>query len=333
MADDVTLVTGGAGFLGRHVVAVLRDRDIHLRVLDTQPGHGVDGLDWVQGSVTDESVVRDALEGVSSVVHLAAIPHLWTRDMRDFGRVNHVGTRVMLDAARSQGVSAFVHVSSLTTRVFGSVGRQERSVRETDIPPLDQMLGPYPRSKWLAEEAARSAKSEGMPVRIAIPTMPLGPGDTNLTPPTRMILDFVQGKTPAFLETWMNIADVRDMAGGIVDMLGTETPSEGVFLGGKNLRLSELLQALEHVSGIKMPTSKVPGFVAEAFAHADEFVSTYLTHTPPKAPVTGVRLARRPVTFDMSLAQDLLPAPTFSLEDTLGDTLDWFQREGLRTGA
>ena len=329
MADDLTLVTGGAGFLGRHVVSALRGRGMSVRVLDIQAGEDVRGLDWVQGSVTDEGTVRKAFEDVGRVVHLAAIPHLWVRDMRDFGRVNHHGTRVMLDTACACNVSAFVHVSSLTTRVSGPAGGKERSVREKDIPALHEMLGPYPHSKWLAEDAARSAQADGLPVRIAIPTMPLGPGDTSLTPPTRMILDFVSGRTPAFLETWMNIADVRDMAAGIVGLLSMSAPPQGVFLGGENLRLSDLLAQLEQVSGVKMPGSKVPGVVAEVFAHLDEIVATHLTHKPPKAPVTGVRLARRPVTFDMSLARDLLPAPEYALAETLTDTLAWLEQEGL----
>lgn len=329
MTSNLTLVTGGAGFLGRHVVDCLIADGCQVRVLDTQPGDQKPTVDWVQGSVTDEGTVASACAGVTRIIHLAAIPHLWSPDMRDFARVNHTGTQVMLDAARSLGVSAFVHVSSLTTRVAGAVGGTPRTVCETDIPDVGEMLGAYPRSKWMAEDAGRQAHDDGLPVRIAIPTMPLGPGDVGLTPPSRMVLDFVSGRTPAYLETWMNIADARDMAASIVAMLDADVPRSGLFVGGENIQLSHLLARLEALSGVAMPKSKVPGSVAQAFAYADEFVATRLTGKPPKAPLTGVKLARRPIQFDMQAARDVLPAPRYSLDDTLGDLLNWFETEGL----
>lgn len=335
MTADLTLVTGGAGFLGRHVVDCLIARGHPVRVLDRQPDHRASGAQWVLGSVTDQQAVADACSGVARVIHLAAIPYLWSPDVRDFARVNHTGTQIVLDAAKAQGVSAFVHVSSLTTRVSGAIGGEPRTVSEADLPPVEDMLGAYPRSKWLAEQAARLAYDDGLPVRIAIPTMPLGPGDVGLTPPSQMVLDLVSGRTPAYLETWMNIADARDMAASIVAMLDTDIPRHGLFVGGENLLLSDLLHRLEAVSGVAMPKSKVPGFVAQAFAYADEFVATRLTGKPPKAPLTGVKLARRPIKFDMQAARNILPPPRYSLDDTLTDLLNWFESEGLwsrRTG-
>lgn len=329
MTANLTLVTGGAGFLGRHVVDCLLAIGCSVRVLDRQPDDRQSGAEWVLGSVTDEQTVAAACTGVSRIIHLAAIPHLWSPDMRDFARVNHTGTQMLLDAAKVQNVSAFVHVSSLTTRVAGASGAVPRSVTEADLPRVDDMLGAYPRSKWLAEAAARQAYDDGLPVRIAIPTMPLGPGDVGLTPPSRMVLDFVSGRTPAYLETWMNIADARDMAASIVAMLDIDVPRHGLFVGGENLLLSDLLHRVEALSGVSMPKSTVPGFVAQAFAYADEFVATRITGKPPKAPVTGVKLARRPIQFDMQAARNVLPSPRFSLDDTLNDLLNWFETEGL----
>jgi dihydroflavonol-4-reductase len=332
MTANLTLVTGGAGFLGRQVVDCLLASGCRVRVLDTQPDDMQSGAEWVPGSVTDEQTVASACDGVARIIHLAAIPHLWLPDMRDFARVNHTGTQVMLDAAKAQGVLAFVHVSSLTTRVSGPSGGAPRTVTEADLPGVDDMLGAYPRSKWLAEQAARQAHDDGLPVRIAIPTMPLGPGDYGLTPPSRMVLDFVSGRTPAYLETWMNIADARDMAASIVAMLDMDVPRHGLFVGGENLLLSDLLHRLEAVSGVAMPRSKVPGFVAQAFAYADEWAATRLTGKPPKAPLTGVKLARRPIQFDMQAARKGLPSPRYSLDDTLRDLLNWFETEGLWSG-
>lgn len=329
MTANLTLVTGAAGFLGRHVVDCLTATGCAVRVLDTQPDDRQTDAEWVQGSVTDEGTVASACHGVSRIIHLAAIPHLWSPDMRDFARINHTGTQIMLDAAKAHGVLAFVHVSSLTTRIAGAVGGMPRTVTEADLPGVEDMLGAYPRSKWLAEEAARQAFDDGLPVRIAIPTMPLGPGDAGLTPPSRMVLDFVSGRTPAYLETWMNVADVRDMAASIVAMLDIDVPRTGLFVGGENLQLSHLLQRLETLSGAAMPKSTVPGFVAQAFAYADEFVATHFTGKPPKAPLAGVKLARRPIQFDMRAARDALPSPRYDLNETLSDLLDWFEAEAL----
>ncbi len=328
MSDAITLVTGGAGFLGRHVVALLEGRGDPVRVVDTQGAPEGCGADWRQGSVTDPQFLSQAFADVSEVIHLAAIPHLWSADSNAFDRVNHLGTQRVVDAAWTEGVSAFVHVSSLTTRISGEKSSLPRRVREADLPPLDAMLGAYPRSKWLAEDAARRAQAEGMPVRIAIPTMPLGPGDFSMTPPTRMALDFVSGKTPAYLDTWMNICDVRDMAAGIVALLDVPAPESGVFLGGNNLRMGEVLEHLQAASGVAMPKARVPGFVAEAFAYLDEFAADHLTHKLPKAPLTGVRLARRPIQFDMSLARELLKFEARPLDETLSDLLVWFEAQG-----
>jgi len=329
MQTELTLVTGGGGFLGRHVVRALRAQGHAVRVLDVQDAPQELAADWVVGSVTDPDTVRTVLGDVARVIHLAAIPHLWCRDRSRFDAVNAAGTQVLLQAAASQGVSAFVHVSSLTTRVAGPPGGPQRQVAEADLPPLHDMLGPYPRSKWLAEDHARAARRNGLPVRIAVPTMPLGPGDFGFTPPTQMVLDFVCGRTPAFMESVMNVADVRDMATQIVAMLETEVPESGCFVGGVNLKLSALLQSLEAASGVKMPTTPVPGIVAEMAALVDEGLLSRLTGKPPKAPLTGVRLARRPVAFDMTLARSLLPAPEYDLQMTLEDVLAWFDQQNL----
>lgn len=340
MTAGLTLVTGGAGFLGQHVVSALTARDMPVRVLDIRAG-GADAatsggcaVEWVRGSVTDEDVVAASMKGVDAVIHLAANPYLWARSACEFDVVNHQGTRTVLAAARKADLQAFVHVSSLTTRIAGRAGHaehEERQVKETYIPDLSDMLGAYPRSKWLAEDAARKARADGLPVRIAIPTMPLGPGDRSLTPPTRMVLDYVSGTTPASVESWMNVADVRDMAAWLVALLDKETPPEGVFLGGDNIRLSSLLRRLEATSGVAMPRRQVPGWAAEGYAHVDEFLSARVTNRMPKAPVTGVKIARRPVTFDLSLAQALLPRRQFTLDATLCDLLSWFDEHGYWT--
>jgi len=327
--SDLVLVTGGAGFLGRHVVRTLLPAGRKVRVLDVAPDPGGDDVEWHTGSVTDSAAVSRAMAGVTGVIHLAAIPHLWAKPVTLFDEVNAHGTQVVLEAARAADVGAVVHVSSLTTRIGGATGGKPQHVTEAHRLAPQAMLGAYPRSKWLAEDAARKAWATGMPVRIAIPTMPMGPGDAGMTPPTRMVLDLVSGKTPAYLDTWMNIADVRDMAVALVALLDIETGSDGVLVGGDNILLGDLLARLQHLSGVTMPTATVPGWLAEGFAYLDEFVADHVTGKPPKAPVTGVRLARRAITFDMTLAEEILPPRRHTLNQTLNDLLGWFTDEAL----
>lgn len=329
MTAGPVLVTGGAGFLGGHVVASLKASGQAVRVLDiTQPPGGAAG-DWVTGSVCDREIVREAMNGTGAVIHLAANPHLWAPDKTEFDRVNHLGTRNMLNAAREAGVSSFVHVSSLTTRVSGPTGGPPRRVNEACQPPVEDMLGNYPASKWRAEAAAREAHAQGLPVRIAIPTMPLGPCDRTLTPPTRMVLDFAAGRTPAFMETWVNLCDVRDMAAGIVALLDAPPDAEGYLLGGGDLRLGDFLSLLARVSGRRMPRHKVPPPLAETFARLDEWMADHVTGKPPTAPLTGVRLARRPILFDTVKAQRTIDFSSRPLTETVRDVLAWFEAEGL----
>lgn len=330
MTSGLTLVTGGAGFLGGHVVRHLAEAGVPVRVLDiAEKPADTPARDWVAGSITDKDVLTRAMGGVRQVVHLAAVPHLWARDATVFERVNFQGTRAVLAAARAANVASMVHVSSLTTRIAGPAGGQPRVVTEDDLPPLDEMLGPYPRSKWLAERAARNALAEGLPVRIAIPTMPLGPGDAALTPPTRMTLDFVCGRTPAFVDAWLNLCDVRDMAAGIVRLLDAPPEAHGYLLGGPNIKLGDFLAVLGRVSGVKMPTRQVPAWLAEGFAQAETAIADTVTGHSPKAPLTGVRLSRRPVLFDSARAANVLGFKPRPLDATLTDLLAWFEAEGL----
>lgn len=330
MTGDFTLVTGGAGFLGGHVVERLVREGARVRVLDIAalPAARAD-VEWVMGSVTDKDALAQAMKGAGRVIHLAAVAHLWARDATVFERVNFQGTRAVLAAAKAAGVSSFVHVSSLTTRIAGPAGGQPRVVTEDDLPPLEAMLGAYPRSKWLAERAARNALAEGLPVRIAIPTMPLGPGDRGLTPPTRMTLDFVCGRTPAYVDAWMNLCDVRDMADAIVRLLDARPEAHGYLLGGPNIRLGDFLKVLGRVSGVAMPERRVPAWLAESFATAETFVADALTGHSPKAPLTGVRLSRRPVLFDSARAANATGFKPRPLDETLTDLLAWFEAEGL----
>ena len=200
MTEPLALVTGGAGFIGAHLVRQLRDRGIRVRVLDIREQSSVDpGIEMVRGSILDSDVVNRALVGVDTLCHLAANPNFWERRKSEFEKVNLHGTRIVLEAAERSDVRRIVYGS--TEAVLKS------SRRSTTLPiteawadlDVDDMPGPYCRSKFLAEHEARRAAERGQPVIIVNPTMPLGPGDSLLTPPTQMLLLFSRWPHPGIL--------------------------------------------------------------------------------------------------------------------------------------
>lgn len=324
------LVTGGSGFVGTHLADRLCRRGERVRVLDiAEPRSLPDGADFVCGSVTDQDTVSKAMSDIDAVFHLAANAHLWARDKRDYPKINTGGTIVVLDAAAQAGVKRIVHGSSLTVLV-GNHGRHAPiTVNEDTVIPLEDMVGPYCRSKHLADQAAMRAAKQGAPVTIILPTLPIGPGDHGLTPPTRMILNLLHGKTPAYLQCLLNLIDVRDVAEGAILARDRGLIGERYILGRQDLWMSELLQKLQKLTGVSMPTRRVPYGVAIAAAFFDEWTSDWITRCPPRAPLTGVKLAGRKIRFDSNKAANNLGLTYRNLDDTLKDQLHWFFKYGL----
>lgn len=322
----LSLVTGAAGFVGRHLVAALAANGENVRALDLID---CEGVETVKGSIEDAETAARAVSGADFVFHLAGNAQLWARDARSFDRVNHVGTRVMLEAARRAGVSRFVHCSSLTTLVGRRTpigeSRADESVR---LEPAD-MLGPYPRSKLLAERAAAEAATRSLDVVIAIPTEPLGPGDESLTPPTRLILDLLAGKTPATIDCMLNFVDVRSLAAGLIAARDRGRRGERYLLGGENVTMRRLLDALERNGGGAMPRARLPYWVALAAGIADTEILSRLTGKTPKAPLTGVRLAGRRVSFSSDKARRDLGWISAPFEPALEDARHWLIGRGL----
>lgn len=319
------LVTGGAGFIGRHVVTALRAKGRTVRVLDVSAEPGLPpGISCLRGSVTDREAVRAALDGVDRVFHLAAIPHLWARDRRVFDAVNAGGTRIVLEEARRAGIGCLVHTSTdaILLADYGRIADETVAVTEAGMP------GPYCLSKLRAEQAARQAAEAGMHVVIVNPTVPVGPGDASETPPTRMLLDFLNGRTPAFLDCTLNLVDVRDVAYGHLLAASRGRAGERYILGGETVSLAGLLVALERLSGYRMPRRRIPYWLALAAAHVDEAIADRLTGRPPRAPLTGVRLARRLGPLSTAKAHRDLGFASRPLCDSLRDFLAWARETG-----
>ena len=327
----LSLVTGGSGFIGRHLVDALVARGDRVRVLDLRPVvPEAQGVEQVIGSITDPAAVARAVDGCERVFHLAANPNLWAPDPATFDAVNHQGTRRMLEAAQKAHVNRFVYTS--TESILKSYRAPKTSTRalidESVVLTLDDMPGPYCRSKYLAEEAAREAAAGGLPVVIVNPTMPIGPGDSLLTPPSKMILGFLNGETPAYLDCEFNLVDARDVAAGQVLAAEKGRVGERYILGNVNLSLGALLEALQRLTGVAMPRTRIPYALALVSAVVSEGISS-ITKKPPIAPLTGVRLARTSMAFDCSKARGELGWECRSLDDSLIDTIRWMSGRGL----
>jgi len=330
--DALTIVTGGAGFIGTHLVAILAGRGERVRVIE-RPGaptnHLSHEIEVVRADIRDRRCLAKALDGGTHVYHLAANPNLWVRDRREFDAVNHVGTVNVLEAAIEAGARRIVHTSteSILTKASAS-GPIDESV---EIHEWDT-VGPYCLSKLRAENAAMNLARSGQPVLIANPTMPVGPGDRGLSPPTRLIRDFCRGKIPARVDCTLNLIDVRDVAEGLVRVMEKGQPGRRYLLAGENLSLLEMFQELSRITGIRPPRFRVPFWLALIVAYSSEFWADYVSGSPPKATVTGVQLARRIMHFDPTRTLDeigLVPRP---IRRSLFDSVQWLTTNGQISG-
>lgn len=326
--DDLTIVTGGAGFIGSHLVERLAGRGERVRVVErpgAEVGHLPRGVEVVFADIRDRNAVAEALRGGRRVYHLAANPNLWVRDRAEFAAVNHRGTVHVLDAALDAGAERVLHTS---TESILTCARADGPIAEDVEVTLDDAVGPYCRSKLLAENEAMARAREGKPVVVANPTMPVGPGDRGPSPPTRLIRDFCRGALPARMDCTLNLIDVRDVAEGLVRTMERGEPGRRYLLGGENLTLVGLLGVLSELTGVTVPRWRVPYPVGLAVAHFSEFWADRVTGRTPKATVTGVRLTRRTMHFDASrslAALDLTPRPA---RESLADAVAWLRRTG-----
>ena len=286
-----TLVTGGSGFIGQHLVRVLLARGRAVRILDLrEPEYAPAGLQFVKGSILDARQVRKALAGIEDVYHLAALPGMWMPDKRDFHAVNCRGTEIVLAAARERGVSRFLYCS--TESILFGRSNCEPVVTESVRTTPEEMPGAYTRSKMLAEQRALQAAALGFPLIIANPTMPIGP-HRNLTPPTAMLRYFLNRRIQVYVDFVLNLVDVRDVAAGLVLAMERGQVGQRYILGGQNISLRKLLDLVGAMSGRNALRIPLSTGVARLAATAMEFLSDHLTHRSPSATVEGVRIALR----------------------------------------
>ena len=331
--DGLTIVTGGAGFIGSHLVELLAGRGERVRVVE-RPGAGADhlpeGVEVVRADIRDQEAVGRALRGGRWVYHLAANPNLWARDRREFDAVNHRGTVHVLDAAHAAGAERVLHAS---TESILTCARAAGPIAEDVEVGLGDAVGPYCRSKLRAENEAMARARAGQHVVVANPTMPVGPGDRGLSPPSRLIRDFCLGRLPARMDCTLNLIDVRDVAAGLALAMERGRPGRRYLLGGENLTLLGLLEQLSELTGVPVPRWRVPYPVGLAVAYLSEAWADLATGRPPKATVTGVRLTRRTMHFDASRSLAELGLAPRPVRRSLADAVAWLRRAGQLGGA
>jgi dihydroflavonol-4-reductase len=325
-----TLVTGAAGFLGSHVARQLVARGESVRVLvrASSSNRAISdlSLEYVTGDLRDAASLDRAMAGVKRVYHVAADYRLWARKSKDIYDSNVGGTKNLLAAAKRADVEQLIYTSTVATI---AVDRPELPNEFTDA-KLEEMVGHYKRSKWMAEREALQAAREGLPVIVAMPTTPVGPWDWKPTPTGKIILDFLNGKMPGYVETGLNFVGVEECAAGHLLAAEHGKVGERYLLGAENLTLKGLLDLLAKITGLRAPAMKIPHGVALGVAYVESAFSR-LVGKEPQIPVEGVKIAKHKMFVDASRAQRELGFQPGPVAAALERAVRWYQANGYVT--
>jgi dihydroflavonol-4-reductase len=322
-------VTGATGFLGSHVARVLAEQGANLRLLvrSTSNLKNLEGFkaETATGDLRDPASLEKAMSGCDTVFHVAADYRLWLRDPNEMYRSNVEGTRAILEAARKNGVKNVVYTSSVATIGFSGNGR---SADEDSPVSLADMIGHYKRSKFMAEQVAMEAGRSGLRVVTVNPTTPIGEQDVKPTPTGRIVVDFLKGKFPAYVETGLNLVDVRECALGHISALEKGKTGERYILGGENLTLKQILDKLSFISGLPSPNIKLPYFVAYIAGAVDQTISGSLLGREPRATVETVRMGKKKMWASSAKAERELEWKLIPAENALRRAVEWFRKNG-----
>lgn len=358
-------VTGASGFIGANLVHELRRRGHEVKALlrGTSDLRGLQGVEFerADGDVNDREKLKAALRGCDWCFHVAASYHLWLRDYKPMYAANVEGTRNVIEAAGGAGCSRIIYTSTVGciglpgrnkggmrnaecgTKIEATlnIGHRTSNIEETGkiegVTPTDentpvsaeQMSNHYKISKWQAEQVARELAAKGLPVVIVNPSAPVGPRDVKPTPTGNVIVDFLNRRMPAYLDTGLNWVHVRDVATGHILAAEKGRIGERYILGNAegNWTMKHAFDILEKITGIPAPKFRVPYVVALLAAHIDETVSRF-TGKPPKAPLAGVRMAKYKMFFNPGKAIRELGLPQTPAEQALRDAVEWFRGNG-----
>jgi dihydroflavonol-4-reductase len=326
-----TLVTGAAGFLGSHVARQLVARGEQVRVLmrasSTNRAIADLSLEYVTGDLRDPASLDRAMSGVKRVFHVAADYRLWAKRKQEIYDSNVGGTKNLLEAATRAGIEQLIYTSTVATI---AVDRAQHPNEFTDA-KLEEMVGHYKRSKWLAEQEVLNAAKAGLPVIVAMPTTPVGPWDWKPTPTGKIILDFLNGKMPGYVETGLNFVGVEECAAGHLLVAEKGQVGERYLLGGENLTLKQMLDTLSKITGLPAPRLKIPHRLALGVAYANTLFSRMIGREPG-IPVEGVKIARHMMFVDCSRAQRELGFKAGPVSAALERAVRWYEENGYIAG-
>ncbi len=326
------LLTGASGFIGGHVLDALLEAgaDVRCLVRDSSPRRNLDGkpVEIAVGDLRDAGSLKEATAGCDAVYHCAADYRFYAADSRELYDSNVEGTRNVMRAAAAEGVGKVVYTSSvgaLGLHADGTPGDEATAVS------LDDMVGHYKRSKYLAERVAEQWVAKGLPVVIVNPSAPVGDGDLKPTATGKMILDFLNRKVPAYVDTGLNLVDVRDVALGHLLAAERGKVGEKYILGNRDMTLKEIFETLSEITGLAAPRIQLPHWVPLTFAALETGISRMLKRQP-NVPLEAVKLARYRMFFDASKAVRELGLPQTPVEKPLRRAVDWYRDNGYVKG-
>ena len=322
-------VTGATGFLGSHVARQLAAGGAELRLLVRASSRtdNIDDLpaDRVVGDLRDSESLSRGMAGCDVAFHVAADYRLWARDGRELYQSNVEGTRNILQAARDSGIRRVVYTSSVATMGFGNNG----SMTDESTPVvLENMIGDYKRSKFMAEQLVLEAARGGQDVVIVNPTTPIGERDIKPTPTGRIVVDFLKRKFPAYVDTGLNLVDAQDCARGHLLALEKAVPGERYILGGENLTLKQILDKLAAITRLPSPTIRLPYAVAYASGVVDTLVTGTIRKQEPRVTLDSVRMGRKKMFVSSEKATRELGWNPGPVDGALRRAVEWFRANG-----
>ena len=327
----LAFLTGATGFVGSHVARALAQQGADLRLL-VRPNSNRKNLDdsnitadLVTGDLRDPASLEKSIAGCDVVFHVAADYRLWVRDPEEMYRANVEGTRAILQAACQNGVRRVVYTSSVATMGFTSHGQP---ADENSPVSLANMIGPYKRSKFMAEQVAIEAARAGQDLVIVNPTTPVGERDIKPTPTGRIVIDFLKKKFPAYVDTGLNLVDVKECALGHIAALEKGRSGQRYILGGENLTLKQILDKLAANTGLPSPKVKVPYVLALATGVVDEIFTGRIRGREPRATIDAVRMGRKKMFASSAKAERELGWKIVPVDDALRRAVAWFRENG-----
>jgi dihydroflavonol-4-reductase len=324
----LAFLTGATGFVGSHVAHTLTEQGADLRLL-VRPNSNLKNIqdlkaEFITGDLRDPASLEKGIAGCDAIFHVAADYRLWVRDPDQMYLANVEGTRAILAAARTNKVRRVVYTSSVATMGFTA-----NTLADEDSPvSLANMIGPYKRSKFMAEQVAIKAARAGQDIVIVNPTTPVGECDIKPTPTGRIVVDFLKKKFPAYVDTGLNLVDVKECARGHIAALEKGRPGQRYILGGENLTLKQILDKLSAITGLPSPSIRVPYIVALATGVVDELVTGRILGREPRATIDAVRMGRKKMFVSSAKAERELGWKIAPVDDALHRAAAWFRENG-----